>query len=56
MVAVAETSARAFSGCHSGQIGNSWRGAVKYCGSISVCAASNTVDRIRNSPHSGAET
>ncbi len=54
-VAVAENSAAAFSGCHSGQIGKSWRGCVKYSGAISVCLASSAVDSSRNRNHSGAD-
>lgn len=54
-VAVAENSASAFSGCHSGQIGNSWRGCTKYCGTVSSCEASMPVDSARNRNHSGAD-
>ncbi|MNV92074.1 hypothetical protein D3C71_1866270 [compost metagenome] len=54
-VAVAENSASAFSGCHSGQVGNNWYGCVKYSGGTSACLASAAVDSSRNRNQSGAD-
>ena len=52
---VVENSATAFSGCHCGHNGYSWRGSMKYCGSISVLTASKAVDSSRKKNHNGAD-
>ncbi|MNG24337.1 hypothetical protein D3C84_1090530 [compost metagenome] len=54
-VRVVLNSAMAFSGFQRGHTGNNCPGTRKYCGSISVCVASNAVDSSRKRNHSGAD-